>query len=148
MNNRWPGTVEWSSQKTYNQSVLKARWSSAGQTHKGSKGIGTCQSSLPCQASTACLPAGKMEQNGEVVTLGSLETEKKSLCHQKIFENSWYCFKVFHLHWPGWCWVWSGPPAGHGPTHLVHSTTCAMPEGKLWATCCCLLPVLTQGRLQ
>lgn len=91
MNNCWPGTVEWSSQKTYNQSVPKARWSSAGQTHKGSKEIGTCQSSLPCQASTACLPAGKMEQNGEVVTLGRLETEKNPCVtrkYLKIFETA------------------------------------------------------------
>lgn len=88
MNNCWPGTVEWSSQKTCNQSVPKARWSSAGQTHKGSKEIGTCQSSLPCRASTACLPTGKMEQNRDFVRQGRLKTDKFLMSPENIWKYS------------------------------------------------------------
>lgn len=66
----------------------------------------------------------------------------------KIFKNGKDCFSVFNLDIPGWCWAWPGPPSVLEPTHHVHTTSCATPQGKLWATCCCLLPVLPLGHPQ
>lgn len=49
---------------------------------------------------------------------------------------------------PGWCWAWTGSPAERGLKRRAHSTTCATPEGKLWATCYCPPQAQTRGDRQ
>lgn len=134
-----PGTVEQSSQKTCDRSVQKAPRFSVAETRMGSLEIGRCQSSLPCQASTACPLTGTTEQNEKNTCLGSPQNISK------IGKTDSIC-----LFWdkPGWCSARPALPAEHGPKHRVHSTTCATLEGKLWTTCCCLPPALTPGHLQ
>lgn len=49
-----PGTVEWSSQKTFDKSVQKFQQTSTAVSRKGSWEIDTCQSLTPFQVSTGC----------------------------------------------------------------------------------------------
>lgn len=138
-----PGTVEWSSQKTFDKCVQKFRQTSAAGSHMGSWEIDTCQSLTPFQVSTGYPRSTEKDYKPCWQCL--------SLDHQEMFKDllkkkKKKGFNVFDI--PDWCWAWPGPPAEYKPMHHVHSTTCATPEGKLWATYCCFLQVLTVAHLQ
>lgn len=75
-----PGTVEWSSQKTFDKSVQKLRQTSAAGSHKGSWEIDTCPSLTPFQASTGDLQSTQIK-------IAKTWQHFHSLAHQEMFKD-------------------------------------------------------------